>query len=158
MERLIEIFDSSEFRDMLGQKGHSDLETEMQSLAGDIDKDGHLRDPSKWGISILADGSKSDDNKSTVEPGYDGKSIKRRKPGKLDIESEFKFWQDIASGGWDVPTDSKKSAVAGRWERACEEDPSLKQKYDAISGERVRSRKQEFRATWAQLEFKKAEA
>eukprot|EP00959_Pyramimonas_sp_CCMP1952_P457236 9474558-Pyramimonas_sp.AAC.1 len=49
-DKLFEMFRSKQMTDYMGAKGHENLNATMKSLLEDVDSDGHLMDPRKWGI------------------------------------------------------------------------------------------------------------
>eukprot|EP00959_Pyramimonas_sp_CCMP1952_P473872 9502483-Pyramimonas_sp.AAC.1 len=113
----------------------------IAQLEEDIDADGHLTKPSRWGLGMKDKGEPSADPSKRIN----GKTM----------DEELQFWQDVANGQFHVPTDPRQSAVAGRWDRATRSDPDLKARYDSITGEKVQSRKNQFRRVWAEGEYDK---
>ncbi|CAK0834620.1 unnamed protein product, partial [Prorocentrum cordatum] len=124
---------SEELRLLMRAKGIPD--SANADLLNDIDDDGRLVNPSRWGVNLK---DKIDAEKEAAGCGA-RKDPSQRNKGTPD--EEVSFWQSIAAGGYSVPTDTKVSAVAGRWERAYKASPDMQRKYDAITGENKRSKR-----------------
>eukprot|EP00959_Pyramimonas_sp_CCMP1952_P424435 8889787-Pyramimonas_sp.AAC.1 len=121
--------------------GHPNLQMSMQALLKDVDSDGHLVNPRKWG---LADAPAADAGAGDARAGRN----------KGTVSEEYKFWEAIKTGGFAVTTDgSKDASIAGRWQRACEDDPDMKQRYDKITGVGKNKKKAAFRSEWAKSQW-----
>ena len=70
------------------------------------------------------------------------------------IKGEMEFWQTVKANNFSVPTDTKISCIAQRWQRAIDKnqhgggkgDNDLRRKYEKIKGDLA---KREFRRQWA---------
>eukprot|EP00959_Pyramimonas_sp_CCMP1952_P411510 8623175-Pyramimonas_sp.AAC.1 len=77
----------------------------------DVSEDGHVKTPEKWGLP-------SDQGETTTGEGSGNDPLEKVSAGKNrgSLRDELNFWTDVAKGNFDVPTDPRKSAVAGRWD------------------------------------------
>jgi len=134
---FIDAYKSSQLQFIRDLKGFApDANTK---LAGDVDSDGHLMHPEKWGIP--------------VEQPTSGAQSSARRRGKPSFEDEEKFWGEVKATDFQVPTDGKLGAIASRWTRAIK-DPELKAKYKKVTGEDIEEAKKEFRSNWAKDLYK----
>ncbi|CAK0840802.1 unnamed protein product, partial [Prorocentrum cordatum] len=136
---LVELFQSKAVANMLGMKGHTDMESTMNELQQSIDENGQLKGPQRW----------------VVTPSMKQQAEAAAEDGDEVTQAEYDFWKDVEKNNFAVPTDGKVSPMASRWQRAYEGDASLKKRYDSISGVKINKRKAEFRRSWALDKFKK---
>ncbi|CAK0839253.1 unnamed protein product [Prorocentrum cordatum] len=145
-KQFIDAYKSQNLKVIRSLKGQSD-DTNSQ-LAGDVDAEGKLVNPSRWGL--LTDGDASNHQPCGAEPP------KKRGRGKPSMEDEEKFWEEVKQADFQVPTDGRLGRIASRWNRAIK-DPELKKKYDSTTqavGQSMDEAKRQFRVDWAKDEYK----
>eukprot|EP00959_Pyramimonas_sp_CCMP1952_P104529 2184839-Pyramimonas_sp.AAC.2 len=145
---FVSAYNSNNMKVLRSLKGQS--ESDNERLKMDVDDDGKLTDPSKWGLDV-----------PVPEAGVpdDGQPKPKRRRGKACLEDEEKFWNEVRESDWSVPTDGKVARIASRWSRAIkgtdEKSVGLKAKYDAIVAVNgsLDDAKKAFRSNWAKEEY-----
>ena len=142
-DALMEMFTSPELRTVMSDKGISDVDKAMKDLKQDIDQEGVLTKPMRWGVNFGGSAAPAEQPAQDVQ--------------KSQLE-EMDFWNKMKDGKFYVPTAGKVHPVAGRWQRAIDDPeddkegtkgPTLRKKYFDILGKNVTKRRSDFRTRWA---------
>ena len=142
---LQKIYDSSLYSNLMQHKGFDSITRAMDVLRKDVDENGVPTMPGKWGVTIDDAESRGGDDapKASDKAG--------RNLGTVDEEAAF--WESVRRSDFKVPTDTRLSPVAGRWNTAKNNDPELAARYNAITGEKKCQKRDASRREWAQGKY-----